>query len=262
MPRSIETSPGRLLRSFCTAPIRPQTYLNLVYVSLAFPLGLGYLIVVSVLVPLSLGLAVVLVGIPLMGVTVAVGLGLASLERRLTTFLLDVEIPQSTDLEGESARDHVVTLATDLKTWTPLVYLPAKFFVGMAALFIATSVFATGVSMLLVPLYYTEPGLYVGVVTDRPVELHQALYIGWNNLLVGAEAVFSIQAWRIRTLPRALIVAVLGGFFCLLGVNLLNALAWLTGRFTRLLLAGTYDPVNRFVSGSTESDAPVSDGTE
>lgn len=244
MVSATDTDVKRLVWSALAAPVRPQTYKNLLYVSLAFPLGLAYFVFVSVTVPLSIALLILVVGLPLLILTVGIALGLAGLERRLTRVLLDVDVPGVRELDGDSRRERLFGLVTDRPTLTTLVYLPSKLFVGLASAIVVVTTFSTGVAMLFVPLYYTEPGLYVGVVSNRPVELHPALYVGWNNLLVGFETVVEIGVWEVSTLGGALVVAVLGVGVCLFGVNLLNAVAWLNGRFARLMLADGFDPVS------------------
>jgi hypothetical protein len=72
------------------------------------------------------------------------------------------------------------------------------------------------------------------------VELHPALYVGWNKLLVGFEAVVSLGYWRVRTLGEALVVALVGILVCLVGLNVTNGLARLAGWLTERLLDGGY----------------------
>ncbi|MEF8780240.1 MAG: sensor domain-containing protein [Haloferacaceae archaeon] len=231
----------RLFRRTVAAPVRPQTYLNVLYLGLAFPLGIAYLTFVSIGVSLGVGLAIVVVGIPILAAVLAVVLGLADLERRLASVLLGVRIRPRTELEGDTTRRRLASLATSLETWKAVVYLPSKFLFGLAALLVVTTLLTTGVSMALVPLFYDQPGLYVGIVADRPVEIHPALYFGWNHLLVGFETAITVGSWEITTLREAGVVSVAGMAICVSTLQLLNALAWLSGRYTRIMLDGTYD---------------------
>lgn len=83
-----------------------------------------------------------------------------------------------------------------------VVVVGVPLLIVMLALAVFMSLLVTAVSMLAVPLVYDQPGVYVGVVTDSPVGIHPALYIGWNNLLVGIETVVTLPSWRIDTLLR------------------------------------------------------------
>jgi hypothetical protein len=246
MSSATATGPVRngRLRSFFAAPIRPQTYLNLAYLVLSFPLGLAYLVFGTVGLSLGLGLSVVLVGIPLVMAVVAGALVVAGFERRLTTWLLGVDVPARTELAGEGKWEKLRELATEPGTYGALLYLPLKFAVGTAAFVVTMNALVTGVALLSVPLHYGESGLYVGLVTDRPVELHPALHFGWNRLLVGVEAVVRVEAWQVRTLPEALVAAGAGVLVLLAGLALLNWLARVHGRLTTRLLRRTYDPVS------------------
>ncbi|MFD1525999.1 sensor domain-containing protein [Halolamina salina] len=242
-PTALPARDGRL-RSFLAAPVRPQTYLNLAFGVLAFPLGLVYLVSVTVGLGLGVGLSVVLVGLPLLAAVVAGSLVAAAFERRLTAWLLGVDVPPGPAPAGDGRWERLRALATEPGTYAPLLYLPLKFVAGAVALVVVMNALVTGVALLSVPLHYGEPGLYVGLVTDRPVELHPALHFGWNRLLVGFEAVVTIEAWRIRTLPGALVVAGVGALLLLVGLAFTNWLAGAYGRLTARLLARTYDPVS------------------
>ncbi|MFC6976158.1 sensor domain-containing protein [Halomicroarcula sp. GCM10025709] len=193
-----------------------------------------------------------LVGVAVLAVTAVVCLALAGLERRLTIVLLGRDIAARTALSGTTTRDRVVSLFTDLRTWTPLAYLVVKFGVGLLAVLLLTAALSTGLSMLFMPLYYGDPAVYVGLPTDRPVEFHPAFYVVWNNLLVGVNAVVSVGYWRVRTLPQALVVAGGGLAVSLATLNALNALAHATGWLTERLLGGAYDPVGAILGSGEE----------
>lgn len=238
-------------RRFLGAPLRAQTYWNLLYLLLAVPAGFVYVFVVSFGLGFGIGLSVLLVGVVVLAVTAVCCLALAGLERRLTTALLGREIDARTALSGTTTRERVLSLFTDYRTWTPLAYLVLKFGVGVVTLILLTSALSTGLAMVLVPLHYADPAVYVGLPTDRPVEFHPALYVAWNNLLVGVKTVVSVGYWRVQTLPQALAVAVVGLAVSLATLNVLNVLARATGWLTERLLAGAYDPVGAIFGGSS-----------
>ena len=255
--RGIDDRFGRIgsgLERFFSVPFERQTYLNLGYLLLAFPLGLAYFVFVTVGVSLGIGLSITIigavVGIPILAVTVAIALALAGFERWLTSTMLEVEVEPRTELSGDNRRDRFISLVTDPRTWTPLLYLPAKFVVGMASFVLAMTSLSTAVSMLLLPFYYDNPGVYVGLVPDRAPEIHQTLYLGWNYLLVGFEAVVTVGHWSIDTLPQALLAAAVGAGLLLATLHVLNALARVSGWITRVLLEDGYDPLAVVVRSS------------
>lgn len=244
--------PGALRRA-ATAPIRPETYRNVLYLALSIPLGALYLpiaapfvlVAVAAIVRDPVVVAVFAVAfLPTLAFALVVSLAFVPLERRITEAVLGVEITPRSELGGRGPLYALRTLLTDRGTWSALLYLPLRFFVGVASVVVVLVTFSTGVSMLFVPLYYDLPGLYVGVPTDRPIEFHPALYFGWDRLLVGFETVVRIDAWPVTTLGEALAVAVVGLGLCLVGVWLLNGLAWLSAWSARLALAGSFDVVS------------------
>jgi hypothetical protein len=229
-----------LLAGFFGVPVRQQTYLNLLYLALAFPFGLAYFVFVAVGVSLGVGLSIVLVGIPILAAVLVVGLAIARFEIALANALLGTDLDARPFPEG-SLRERATAVATDRQTYTPLVYLPTKLAFGTVAFTVVTSAITTGVSMLFVPLYYQDPALYVGVVTDRPVELHPTLYVAWNKLLVGFETVITLEAWRVGTLEHALVVAAVGVLLVLLSLHVMNRLARVAAWWTRVTLDDAYD---------------------
>lgn len=77
---------------FFGVPFRGQTYWNLAYLLLAFPLGIAYFVVFTVGLALGVSLAILLVGFLVLGVTLLFALALAGFERLLTNWLLRTEI--------------------------------------------------------------------------------------------------------------------------------------------------------------------------
>ena len=240
---------GAGFRRFFGVALERQTYLNLAYLLLAFPLGLAYFVFVTVGLSVGLSLAIILVGIPILAVFFVCALGLAGFERWLTTRMLEVDIVPRTTLFGERRRDQALSLLIHRKTWTSILYLPLKFVIGLASFVIAVTSFSTAFGLLVLPLYYDREGLYVGLVSDRAPEVHQTLYLGWNYLLVGVEAVVTLGHWQITTLPQALVAAGVGVFLLFLTFHALNLLARLTGWFAGVMLEDGYDPLQVVLRG-------------
>ncbi len=87
--------------------IRPQTYLNLVYLYLAFPLGIAYFVFIVVGLSLGFGLIITLFGAPLLVLTVVASWLISSFERELANRLLNKTMAQkgccpSATLGGQS----------------------------------------------------------------------------------------------------------------------------------------------------------------
>lgn len=224
------------LRTVFGVPFRLQTYRNLLYLLLAFPLGLAYFVFLSIGLSLGAGLAIVVVGIPILLAVLAVSTGLASVERAMATYLLSVEFDGPVSTGSGSVVERARRLVTDLGTWKALVYLGSKLFIGVASFVVVTTLLVTAVSLLAVPFVYDQPGVYVGIVTDAPVRLHPSLYVAWRNLLVGVETVVHVGSWQIQTLPSALAVAGLGVLLGVASLHLLNGLARFSAWYAKVML--------------------------
>ncbi|WP_128476293.1 sensor domain-containing protein [Halorussus pelagicus] len=231
---------GGRLWTVLGVPFRLQTYRNLLYLVLSFPLGLAYFTFLSVGIPFGVGLAFTVVGIPVLLAVLAISTGLANVEREIATLLLGVEVesPGWVVTESGSVVERSKRLVTDLGTWKALVYLGSKLVIGLVAFVSVLVLLVTAVNMLTVPLVYDQPGVYVGIVTDAPIRLHPSLYVVWRNLLVGIDTVVSIGSWQIQTLPAALGVAGLGVLLGVASLHLLNGLARFSAWYTKLMLGG------------------------
>jgi hypothetical protein len=214
--RTTTPTPRSLATAFLTAPVRLQTYKNLAYLALQFPLGVAYF---TLLVPaLAFGLGtlplLVLFGLPALG-ALLLGVGTMTVDRAITGLLLPVELERHT--AGASLDDGVLAYAKDLLldpgTYLSLAFVLAKFVVGVAT-FVALTVSST-----LVAVAVTTPVLY-----DHPMATYTVSLPAW---LGGT-------TYAIDTLPEALGLAALGVVGLFLTVNLWNTLAWVLGRATEL----------------------------
>lgn len=228
------SGPRGLLGRILYAPLRPQTYRNLCYLALMFPLGVAYFVLLSVGIPLGVGLVTVLVGIPILILMLALVVGLAGVERVLVGSLLDVEIPSSPS-ETRGRWNRTKRLVTDVGTWKAVVYLLSEFVYGTFTVGLLGWLFATAGSFLLAPLYYSR----ASVVAFSPIPTRRFtldLLFGWDNLLVGLTTTFRLGSWHVETLPGALLVAALGALLLLCSLQVLNALTRLWGRYARVML--------------------------
>lgn len=223
--------------------LRRETYVNVAYILVAFPLGLGYFLTFTIGLSLGVGLSVLGVGLIILALTFGLGLTLGSLERRLNNWLLGTDLGSRTELGGDGLRERAKSLFLDVRSWTPLLYLPVKFAWGLIGFVWLFTTGTTAFAMLSVPLYYDRPGVYVGIVSDRAPEIHQTIQLGWNYMLVGFEAAFTLGYWEIDTLPQALLVGLFGFVLCGLTLHVANALAAIWVRFARATLDGGYDPL-------------------
>ena len=220
--------------TFLTAPVRAQTYKNLLYVGLQFPLGLTYFVVLVPVLALGVGTLplLLLLGAPALG-ALLLGVAVMTFDRAVTELLLPVELDRHT--AGSSLDDGVVTYARDLLldpgTYLSLGFVLAKFVVGLAT-FVTLTV--TGV---FVAVFVTAPLLYANPATNYTFPLP-----------AGGTVV-------VDTLPEATALAVLGVVLLFVSANLLNATAWLLGRAT--VVTCRYARVLGASSDTDRQDPPV-----
>lgn len=226
----------RPLRHTLRAPVRLQTYRNLLYLVLMFPLGWIYFMALITGFSIGVGLSVVLVGIPIIVLTIVLSVGLAALERTLARILLQVDIPTSSVDTDQTILGCTRQLVTDRRTWAAVAYLMTQFFVGIVVFTLLSSLLMTGVSLLLTPLYYTHipTGIYVGPAAI--IEFTPQILFGWNDLLIGLKTTIRIDAFQIASISSALVVAVVGAIFLIISLQLFNCFAWLWGRYMRSML--------------------------
>lgn len=206
------------VRRFLGTPFRAQTYRNLLYLVLAFPLGLVYFVGLLFGVTLGVGLLVTWVGLPIIlatlaAATVAAGLE-ASLARRLVgvdasapSFLREFDVSDGLVFPGDGFVDAVRQLVTARTTWTSVVLVLAKFGFGLLS-FVALAVggAVTG-AFLAAPFVYDDP----------------AVVLGLGRVVVDGQ--YTVGPWTVDTFPEALAAGVVGVAFLFVALALLDDLA-------------------------------------
>lgn len=189
---------------------RPQTYRNLLYVALAFPLGLAYFVSLTTGFALGLGLSITLVGIPLLLACLVATRSLTAFERWLANTLLDVEIPRQPVIPTASEEGYWPRFKATLtapSTWTGLVYLYARFATGLVSFVLVVVSFSLTAALVTAPLTYNDP---------------------FTTFVVGTVV--------IDTLTEALLAVPVGIVVGIASLHVVNIAAWLSGKFAIALL--------------------------
>ncbi|QFU82542.1 sensor domain-containing protein [Natronorubrum aibiense] len=189
-----------------------QTYKNLCYLSVAFPLGMVYSVVFLVGFGFGTVLFVLGIGVLLLIGTVIGSRLLAGFERWLANALLSVDLGTTNGVRFSSDG----LLATMRRyfdapsTWRGLGFLMVKFWFGFVAI-VLLIVFVTALSFLTVPFRYPHTEELFRI-NDEPI------------------------TWTIDTLPEAALAVVLGVGLGLAFFHLSNAFAYVAGRIAVALL--------------------------
>lgn len=207
--------------------IRGRTYANILYLLLAFPLGLFYFILLIVGFSVGIGTAIVGVGLLIFIVVLAASRGLAAFERHLTSALLGCDLPAP----ARGSSDHptfwgqIKQLIRDPLTWKGIAYLLVKFPFGVLAFVVVVVSIALSGTLLLMPFMFPFVPMQVGF--SHP----------WGPFRVGF--------FPVTTLEQAIICSILGAALLILFMHLMNGLALLWSHFARLTLAATPQAVDR-----------------
>lgn len=226
----MQTTPHQIVRFF-NVIARGQTWLNLLYLILAFPLGLAYFIFFVVGVSLAIPLMFVLVGFILLAI---VGVGwwvFASFERLLAIWLLKMEIPPMSKPgpQPEGAWEAFVGLLSNPVTWKSLLYLLVKFPLGIFSFVILVVMGAISLAFLTAPLTFW-----------------------WNPVRVD---LIGVRYWAIDTPVEAAVAFIFGLLFLFVSFHVWNYLAYVSGVFARLMLGNEPPKLSEYDMGGILKEA-------
>ena len=185
-----------------------QTYLNIIYLLMAFPLGIAYFVLSVAGVSLGVSLLIVWVGFIILAALFASWWGLAALERLLAIHLLGEDIaPMPMPLAAKgSLWDRLKAHFTSRLTWKSAVYLFLKFPIGIASFVATITAVSICASLIFAPFIYQTGEI-------------------------------SLFAWRINTFIEALMATGIGLLIAPYIFQVLNKVAQLSGQFARFMLS-------------------------
>ncbi len=200
------------LLEFVNVAFRKQTYLNILYLLFTFPLGTAYFVFLVSGLSLGFSLVIIWVGIPILILIFLAWWEIASFERQLAIWLLDVDIsPMSRGpASGDSILGKGIKRLKNPVTWKSLLYLILKFPMGILSLVVSVVLIALTLSMVLSPVLYHFNPIYIG-------------------------------PFLVDTLTEALVTAIIGIFVGIVSLHLMNLLAELAGYMAVLLLGTSQD---------------------
>lgn len=226
----MQTTPNFIARFF-NVIARGQTWLNLIYLTLAFPLGLAYFIFFVVGISVAIPLMFVLVGFIVLAI---VGVGwwaFASFERLLAIWLLKMDIPPMSKPgpEPEGAWEKFISLLSNPVTWKSLVYLLVKFPLGIFSFVILVVMGSVTLAFLTAPLTFW-----------------------WNPIRVDLTGT---RYWAIDTPVEAAVAFIVGLLFLFVSFHVWNYLAYISGVFARLMLGNEPPKLSEYDQGGILKEA-------
>lgn len=183
-----------------------QSYLNIFYLLLAFPLGTFYFVFLVTGLSLGFGLIITLLGIPILGLILGGSWALCKFERNAAIALLREDIPAgSSRPKSRGLWSRVKALLKDRVTWTGMLYLLLKFPLGTATFTIAVTLIAVTLALLAAPILHSFADIDLGI-------------------------------WYVDTLWEAFLCTLIGVPLLFISLHLMNGIANVSGRLARVSL--------------------------
>jgi hypothetical protein len=203
-PETLVEAPDAPRRSpfirFLRAPLELRSYSNLLFLTLAFPLGLGYFIFLSTGLSLGLGLTLIWIGLPILALVFALSWGLMAFERQLAIHLLGATVPPMAPVAPQGPRSFWRTVQdffANPVTWKGLGYLFIKLPLGIVTFTVTIFMVSLTAAFLLTPFAYSA-----GVLE-------------WDSTV-----------WTVDTPGEAVLCGLIGLILVFLSIQVLNGLAW------------------------------------
>lgn len=202
-----------LFEQFFGVIARGQTWLNFLYLFLAFPLGLIYFIYLTVGISVGVGTIIIWIGILILALVIAGWWLMAGFERVMAMSLLRVDIPPMSTDKTEIADTSLAKLGAYLSnpvTWKGLAYLLVKFPLGILSFVVLVTLTVTTVVLISAPIVFP----FFNPVVDL-----------WNNTSI-----------VVDTLAEASVCFVVGLALLFVSLHIFNGLAWISGQFAKVML--------------------------
>ncbi|WP_277556184.1 sensor domain-containing protein [Halobaculum limi] len=218
-------------------PFRRETYGNIAYLALQFPLGIAYVTLLATLLALGVGLSVVAVGVPLLLATLVFVTGLTRVEVLLANTLLSRQVTaRAVPLTApDGITEYAKELVLDTGTYVSLVFLLSKLAVGIVTFTVLTFLVSLTGALLVAPLVYDRPGSY-RVFYDTTLTFAPKIRFVQDLWSVTFAPVITLSEWNVDTLGEALVVAAFGVVLFIISLHVLNAIARGLGLITATVL--------------------------
>jgi hypothetical protein len=163
-----------VLARFFGVAIEGRSYLNLLYLWLAFPLGIAYFVLLVTGFSVGIGLTIIWIGLGILFVLMLAVWGLEGLERVLALGLLGASVPERLPLEQVAGfRSWVKAVFSSSALWKGLAFLFLKFPLGLFGWVASVVTLSVSIAFALSPIGYWFGGRAEidGWIIDGPAAL-------------------------------------------------------------------------------------------
>lgn len=184
-----------------------QTYQNLLYLLLAFPLGLFYFVFLVTGLSLGVGLFILWIGILILVAMFAAWVGLAQFERWMAIKLLRVEIPSLMPFStsGMNFWQKFKSYLSNPGPWKGLLFLFLKFPMGILSFVVVVTLISVSGAFIMAPVLYPYGNIHLG-------------------------------GWALQNMTEAVGLSLVGIFLLFASLHVFNGLAYVSGQLARILL--------------------------
>ncbi len=210
---------NEFLNKYFGVVIKGQTYLNLLYLLLAFPLGVFYFVYLVTGISVGIGLSILWIGLLILLLVIGGWWLLAAFERQMAVLMLRKQIPPMLRDKDRSANGIWAKFTAFLGnpvTWKSLLYLFVKFPLGIISFVVVVTFGSIIMAFIAAPFYY--------------------------NFINPEVWITSYTIWRIDTLWEAIIACLAGILLLPAALHAFNGIAWVSGEFARVMLGNTQQP--------------------
>ena len=190
-----------------------QTWLNLFYLFLSFPLGIALFVMTVTGISVGAGTAVIGVGFLVFALLFLILRGVAALERQLVGGILGRKItPAQPKAHSREGIGRILDLVLDPYTWRTVAYALIRFPLGIASFVVAVTAVSIPAGMISAPFTYPFGDLHIGLMI-------------------------------VDTLPEAIVAATLGVLLAPIALHVVNLFAHFSGLVTAICLGQEVESV-------------------
>ncbi|HTP88891.1 MAG TPA: sensor domain-containing protein [Bryobacteraceae bacterium] len=173
----------------------PQTWRNLLYLFLSFPLGLVYFVTIVTFLSVGIGTAVIVVGIGILILTFGLIRVYTSAERALLRSLMATVVPEPAPMRRPTGLiDRMMSYLGDSQLWKGLVYLLVHFVFGVASFAMIMALIPASLALLMAPLTYSFIPMYMGY--HEPINtFDQAVLCCSAGAILGLFSLHLLNLW-------------------------------------------------------------------
>jgi hypothetical protein len=204
-----------MIADFFKVIIQSRTYRSMLYLLLAFPLGIFYFVFLVTGISLGLGLVITWFGIPILFGVLLLWRVFGGFERQLLKVMLGIPISFVLIKKSKGFWKKIKMYLGDSFTWKSLAYLFIKFPLGIISFVVLVTFLSVSLSLIATPVLYhlTEIGL-----------LHGTFCIEGVNICF-LNSYFSAIIWGI-----------IGVLLLFISLHAFNGLARVSGLLTKAML--------------------------